>query len=51
MSDETKSKAQEKLGTFIVKVGYPDKWKDYTALDIKADSYWGEHLPCEHLRT
>ena len=40
MSDETKSKAQEKLGTFIVKVGYPDKWKDYTALDIKADSYW-----------
>ncbi len=40
MSDETKSKAQEKLGTFIVKVGYPDNWKDYTALDIKNDSYW-----------
>ena len=40
MSDETKGKAQEKLGTFIVKVGYPDNWKDYTALEIKDDSYW-----------
>ncbi|MBQ8049644.1 MAG: M13 family metallopeptidase [Bacteroidales bacterium] len=40
MSDETKTKAQEKLGTFIVKVGYPDKWKDYTSLEIKNDSYW-----------
>ena len=40
MSDETKAKAQEKLGTFIVKVGYPDKWKDYTELEIKNDSYW-----------
>ena len=40
MSDQTKAKAQEKLGTFIVKVGYPDNWKDYTALEIKNDSYW-----------
>lgn len=40
MSDETKAKAHEKLGTFIVKVGYPDTWKDYTALEIKDDSYW-----------
>ena len=40
MSEETKAKAQEKLGTFIVKVGYPDTWKDYTALEIKDDSYW-----------
>ena len=40
MSDETKAKAQEKLGTFIVKVGYPDTWMDYTALEIKDDSYW-----------
>lgn len=40
MSDETKAKAQEKLGTFIVKVGYPDKWKDYSDLDIQEDSYW-----------
>ena len=40
MSDETKAKAQEKLGTFIVKVGYPDTWKDYSSLEIKDDSYW-----------
>ena len=40
MSDATKEKAQEKLGTIIVKVGYPDKWKDYSSLEIKDDSYW-----------
>ena len=40
MSDETKAKAAEKLGTFIVKIGYPDKWKDYTTLEVKDDSYW-----------
>ena len=40
MSDETKVKAQEKLSAFHVKIGYPDKWKDYSALEIKNDSYW-----------
>ena len=40
MTDETKAKAQEKLATFYVKVGYPDKWRDYSALDIEDDSYW-----------
>lgn len=40
MSDVTKEKAQEKLSAFIVKIGYPDKWRDYSALDIKNDSYW-----------
>ena len=40
MSDETKVKAQEKLSAFVVKIGYPDKWRDYTALEIKDDSYW-----------
>lgn len=39
MSDTTKKKALEKLETMVVKVGYPDKWKDYTALDITRDSY------------
>ncbi len=34
MSDETKAKAHEKLDAFYVKVGYPDKWRDYTDLDI-----------------
>lgn len=40
MSVETKAKAEEKLGTFIVKIGYPDKWKDYSTLEVKDDSYW-----------
>lgn len=40
MSPETKQKAQEKLATFHVKIGYPDKWKDYSTLEIKDDSYW-----------
>lgn len=40
MSDATKAKAEEKLRTFTVKIGYPDKWIDYTSLDIKKDSYW-----------
>lgn len=40
MSDETKAKAHEKLATFTVKIGYPDKWKDYTTLEVGDDSYW-----------
>lgn len=40
MSDATKAKAEEKLNAFTVKIGYPDKWKDYSSLQIKKDSYW-----------
>ena len=41
MSDSTKQKAIEKLDAFYVKVGYPDKWTDYTDLIIdKEASYW-----------
>lgn len=41
MSDETKVKAQEKLNSFNVKIGYPDKWKDYSTLEIKKnESFW-----------
>lgn len=40
MSDATKAKAQEKLAAFIVKIGYPDTWRDYSGLEIKNDSYW-----------
>lgn len=40
MSDATKAKAHEKLSTFSVKIGYPDKWIDYSPLEIKRDSYW-----------
>ncbi len=40
MSTETKKRALEKLSTFNPKVGYPDKWLDYSAVPISRDSYW-----------
>ncbi len=39
MSPETKKKAIEKLDKIMVKIGYPDKWRDYGKLDVKDDSY------------
>jgi len=39
MGAETKLKAMEKLAAINVKIGYPDKWRDYSALDIQNDSY------------
>ena len=39
MSPETKAKALQKLAAVTPKVGYPDKWKDYSALVIGRDSY------------
>ena len=44
MSDDTKQKALEKLSTFYVKIGYPDKWKDYSALTIDEDLSYYENL-------
>ena len=41
MGDTTKAKAHEKLDAFYVKIGYPNKWRDYSALDIDAkESYY-----------
>lgn len=40
MTDSTKQKAFEKLDAFIVKVGYPDKWRDYSGLEIADDSFF-----------
>ena len=41
MSDSTKMRAHEKLDAFRVKIGYPDKWKDYSTLEIDPTlSYW-----------
>jgi putative endopeptidase len=44
MSDSTKQKALLKLNSFTRKIGYPDKWKDYTNLDINRDSYVMNYL-------
>jgi putative endopeptidase len=40
MSDETKAKALHKLDCFNVKIGYPDKWKDYTEYEVTPESYF-----------
>ncbi len=40
MTDVTKKNALEKLAAFKVKIGYPDKWRDYSALQIQNDSYY-----------
>lgn len=40
MSDVTKKKAEEKLNKVMVKVGYPDKWKDYSSMEVNRDSYF-----------
>jgi len=41
MSDETKKAAQEKLDMIRNKIGYPDKWRDYSALKVKRDDLIG----------
>ncbi len=44
MSEDTKKKALEKLGTFNVKIGYPDSWKDYSALEIQSPEEGGSYF-------
>ncbi len=41
MSEETKAEALDKLSKFTPKIGYPDEWRDYAALDIEATDYYG----------
>jgi predicted metalloendopeptidase len=43
MSTETKAKAIEKLNNMTIKIGYPDKWKDYSALTIKSPAEGGTY--------
>ena len=40
MSSITKEKAKEKLAGMLIKIGYPDKWRDYSKLDIKEDYFY-----------
>ncbi len=52
MSDTTKQNALEKLGTFYVKIGYPDEWIDMAALDINpAKSYYENVEQCRKFWT
>jgi putative endopeptidase len=44
MSDATKEKALEKLSTFTKKIGYPDKWRDYSGLKISAEKSFADNI-------
>ncbi|MBR4822782.1 MAG: M13 family metallopeptidase [Bacteroidales bacterium] len=44
MGDSTKVKAHEKLDNFTVKIGYPDKWKDYSTLEVDPEKSYYENL-------
>jgi putative endopeptidase len=51
MSPETKANAHRKLSTFYVKIGYPNKWKDYSTLDIDpAKSFYDNVKACKAWR-
>ena len=44
MSDSTKANAREKLAAFTVKIGYPDKWKDYSTMNIDPELSYYENM-------
>jgi len=44
MAPETKAKARAKLAAFTPKIGYPDRWRDYSNLKIAAGDAWGNKL-------
>ncbi|AMK25074.1 MULTISPECIES: M13 family metallopeptidase [unclassified Sphingobium] len=44
MSDAAKARAHKKLAAFTPKIGYPDKWRDYTGLTVKRDDLFGNAL-------
>jgi putative endopeptidase len=44
MSDETKEKAMAKIATFNPKIGYPDKWKDYSHVEIRRDAFFEDMI-------
>lgn len=49
MSEDTQQKAIEKLNKFTVKIGYPDKWKDYSSMDVKpGNSYYENMIAVAH---
>ena len=41
MGPETKKQALEKLHSVVNKIGYPDKWRDYSSVDVKPDDFVG----------
>ncbi len=46
MTDSTKQKAIEKSGTFIKKIGFPDKWRDYSKVNINRNDFFANVMAC-----
>jgi putative endopeptidase len=44
MSAETKARARQKLAAFTPKIGYPDRWRDYSGLEMKRDDLFGNAI-------
>jgi putative endopeptidase len=47
MSDSTKKIAKEKLNGFLKKIGYPEKWRDYSKVSVSRDTYFNNLLSCQ----
>jgi putative endopeptidase len=47
MSDSTKQKAKDKLQAFIKKIGYPDKWRDYSKVNVQRNQYFNNIMSAE----
>lgn len=50
MAPETKAKAHAKLAAFTPKIGHPDRWRDYSGLQIKPDDLFGNAMRARHFR-
>ena len=51
MTDETKARAMEKLHSIVNKVGYPDRWRDYSALEVRRGDFFGNALRATEFET
>jgi putative endopeptidase len=51
MSDSTKARAVDKLAAYAQKIGYPDKWRDYSALEIKPAAYYADRHAADRFET
>ena len=50
MGPDTKAQAQAKLAKFTVKIGYPDKWRDYSSLEVRGDDLLGNAMRANTFR-
>jgi putative endopeptidase len=51
MSEDTKAKALEKWSSFTPKIGYPEKWRDWSGLEVSGDSYAGNMMAAAAFNT